>query len=82
MSGVAKKNIRAWFWRRCGERGERSLIVERSLAAKLHDILKLTGDSKMHFCPERCAEFKLIKDADLKNALKAPLRKQALDNGS
>lgn len=43
--------------------------MDKTLLAKLHDILKLTGDNKKHFCPEWCDEIVSI-DSDLKKALK------------
>src|SRR3990172_8713417 len=45
------------------------LKMDKTLLAKLHDILKLTGDNKKHFCPEWCDEIVSI-DSDLKKALK------------
>lgn len=43
--------------------------MDRSILAKLHDILKLTGDSKIHYCPEYCDGLSSI-NLDLKKALK------------
>lgn len=43
--------------------------MDKSLLAKLHDILKLTGDNKKHYCPEWCDEFNAL-DPELKKLLK------------
>ncbi|MBM4053093.1 MAG: hypothetical protein FJ264_00170 [Planctomycetes bacterium] len=43
--------------------------MDRSILAKLHDILKLTGDSKIHYCPEYCDGLSSI-NSDIKKALK------------
>ena len=43
--------------------------MDRSILAKLHDILKLTGDNKIHYCPEYCDGLSSI-NLDLKKALK------------
>lgn len=45
------------------------MIGDKSLLAKLHDILKLTGESEKHFCPEWLDEFHAL-DPELKKALK------------
>lgn len=43
--------------------------MDKLLLAKLHDILKLTGDSKKHYCPEWCDDFESLP-SDLKKLLK------------
>lgn len=43
--------------------------MDRSILAKLHDILKLTGDGQTHYCPEYCDGLSSI-NLELKKALK------------